>query len=239
MMKKSSSIKNKDSPYITFVVVGRNDNYGHNFLGRFQVFLDNLTYLCEKHKLDSELIIVDWNPPEDQLKLRDALKIKKDRKHFRIKFIDVPNNVHKKFTNPDNLPLLEYNGKNVGIQNALGDFILVTNPDIIFNEKLIKHLSKQKLKKNVVYRISRNDVLSDIPHGTPLFQIEKYCKNNTFRTVGIFYKMHYPLKGTDYFTLMIRSFGTMAKKILKYLSDPRSEERRVGKECRSRWSPYH
>ena len=23
------------------------------------------------------------------------------------------------------------------------------------------------------------------------------------------------------------------------LSDPRSEERRVGKECRSRWSPYH
>ena len=24
-----------------------------------------------------------------------------------------------------------------------------------------------------------------------------------------------------------------------YLSDTRSEERRVGKECRSRWSPYH
>ena len=23
------------------------------------------------------------------------------------------------------------------------------------------------------------------------------------------------------------------------LSDSRSEERRVGKECRSRWSPYH
>ena len=25
----------------------------------------------------------------------------------------------------------------------------------------------------------------------------------------------------------------------KYLTDWRSEERRVGKECRSRWSPYH
>ena len=24
-----------------------------------------------------------------------------------------------------------------------------------------------------------------------------------------------------------------------YLSGARSEERRVGKECRSRWSPYH
>ena len=28
-------------------------------------------------------------------------------------------------------------------------------------------------------------------------------------------------------------------KTLKYASDDRSEERRVGKECRSRWSPYH
>ena len=29
-------------------------------------------------------------------------------------------------------------------------------------------------------------------------------------------------------------------KILKnYIYDVRSEERRVGKECRSRWSPYH
>src|SRR5476651_2284493 len=26
---------------------------------------------------------------------------------------------------------------------------------------------------------------------------------------------------------------------LKKISKPRSEERRVGKECRSRWSPYH
>ena len=26
---------------------------------------------------------------------------------------------------------------------------------------------------------------------------------------------------------------------LVYKKTPRSEERRVGKECRSRWSPYH
>ena len=26
---------------------------------------------------------------------------------------------------------------------------------------------------------------------------------------------------------------------IKEMSIPRSEERRVGKECRSRWSPYH
>jgi len=39
-------------PYISFVAVGRNDNYGHNFLGRFQNFVSNLEYLCEKYKLN-------------------------------------------------------------------------------------------------------------------------------------------------------------------------------------------
>src|SRR3712207_1605595 len=30
-----------------------------------------------------------------------------------------------------------------------------------------------------------------------------------------------------------------AKVVARAWCDPRSEERRVGKECRSRWSPYH
>ena len=28
-------------------------------------------------------------------------------------------------------------------------------------------------------------------------------------------------------------------RVLRTLQEVRSEERRVGKECRSRWSPYH
>ena len=30
-----------------------------------------------------------------------------------------------------------------------------------------------------------------------------------------------------------------AERIKEIMSQARSEERRVGKECRSRWSPYH
>ena len=33
-------------------------------------------------------------------------------------------------------------------------------------------------------------------------------------------------------------FANSAKRIVEH-ADMRSEERRVGKECRSRWSPYH
>ena len=32
---------------------------------------------------------------------------------------------------------------------------------------------------------------------------------------------------------------TVSIKKMLYIGESRSEERRVGKECRSRWSPYH
>src|SRR3712207_7430341 len=34
-------------------------------------------------------------------------------------------------------------------------------------------------------------------------------------------------------------WGDQLLDVLEFLHDHRSEERRVGKECRSRWSPYH
>src|SRR2546426_581376 len=43
------------------------------------------------------------------------------------------------------------------------------------------------------------------------------------------------------FALLIAAHRVFApgKKTLRKREFPRSEERRVGKECRSRWSPYH
>ena len=36
-----------------------------------------------------------------------------------------------------------------------------------------------------------------------------------------------------------QTIDRMKAAVLKELQEHRSEERRVGKECRSRWSPYH
>ena len=35
------------------------------------------------------------------------------------------------------------------------------------------------------------------------------------------------------------TFGLLADLVMHFIGLDRSEERRVGKECRSRWSPYH
>src|SRR2546427_4947540 len=44
----------------------------------------------------------------------------------------------------------------------------------------------------------------------------------------------------EYFELVCRSLeGPAPKTVANWITGERSEERRVGKECRSRWSPYH
>ncbi len=40
-------------------------------------------------------------------------------------------------------------------------------------------------------------------------------------------------------SLLIAKWGFDAEQHHAYIEKIRSEERRVGKECRSRWSPYH
>src|SRR3712207_203525 len=39
--------------------------------------------------------------------------------------------------------------------------------------------------------------------------------------------------------LLFEDYVAQLEALLGHLDGPRSEERRVGKECRSRWSPYH
>ena len=39
--------------------------------------------------------------------------------------------------------------------------------------------------------------------------------------------------------LKVKDSANVKETEIKKLVDDRSEERRVGKECRSRWSPYH
>ncbi|MBI3623517.1 hypothetical protein HY212_05570 [Candidatus Pacearchaeota archaeon] len=168
----------KNNTYVSFVVIGRNDDYGHRFLYRIQRFIDNLVYLCEKCELPSELIFVEWNPPKDKERLYEALKIKKDREFLKIRFVEVPKEIHDKVKTSDKMPLLEFLGKNAGMRRAKGEFIVFTNPDIIFSEDMIRFFSQKKLKKKIFYRANRYDLSVDIPTDMKAEDVEKFCEKN-------------------------------------------------------------
>ena len=168
----------KKKPYISFVVVGRNDNYEHNFLDRFQKSLDSIVYLCEKYKLNSELIIVEWNPPEKSKRLYEKLVMEKHREYIKIRFIEVPAKIHNTLRNSDKVPLFEYIGKNIGIRRAHGEFVLITNPDMIFSNEIIRKISRRDLKKYTLYRADRFDLFVDVPSNLNSEKIEEFCEKN-------------------------------------------------------------
>jgi len=167
--------------YISFVVVGRNDNYGGDFLHRINLFVKVLLTLCEIHSLNSELIIVEWNPPEDRPLLKDAITWPDVLgRHICVRIIQVPKHIHESLPNPAGLFLFEYLGKNVGVRRARGEYVLATNPDVIFSEELIKFIAQRRLSDRCFYRIDRCDVRTPVPADS-LQAILEHCSSNIFR----------------------------------------------------------
>jgi len=161
---------------ISFVVVARNDNYGGDFNQRMQIFTDVLSALCIKHQLQAELVVVEWNPPEDRERLQTAIKWD-THSFYQVRIIEVSHKLHQAYAFSDRIPLYEFIGKNVGIKRARGEYIVATNPDIIFSDEIIWWMANYKLKQSTYYRATRYDVESPILEDNVL----EYCKNHIIR----------------------------------------------------------
>jgi len=175
----------KMKPYISFVTVARNDDHGGNFLERMQVFISALLQQIKKHNLNAELIIVDWNPPDDKPKLSQVLSLSFSSELFKnipckIRIIEVPSEIHKRFQYFDKIALFQMIGKNVGIRRAHGEYVVATNVDLLYSDDLIKSLASKSLKPEFFYRIDRYDV-DGIPNGDSVQEQLDYCEDNLIR----------------------------------------------------------
>ena len=180
------------NPYISFVTVARNDNYGGDFLDRINHFVENIIVLSERYKLPAELLIVEWNPPLDKSRLRDAISWPSiQRRYIDVKIVEVPNYIHLQMLNPENLFLFEYIGKNVGVKRAKGEYILTTNPDTLFNHNLMEFLAAQNLHKDSFYRIDRYDVKKPVPYSTTDNKLD-YCMKNVIKVNGYYWSSFNP-----------------------------------------------
>jgi hypothetical protein len=176
-----------DKPYISFVAVARNDNYGGDFLGRINTFVRNLVGLCDLYKLDSELVIVEWNPPSDRAPLIEAIYWPRPVRYCDVRIVQVPSEMHRRLPNSDKMPVFEYIGKNVGVRRARGEYVLVTNPDLLFSRGLIERLAKMNLKAGRYYRTARYDVKSPVPMELSLDEQLQYCRHNIIKRCSYWY----------------------------------------------------
>lgn len=165
--------------YLSIIICGRNDNYGGDFTKRLQLFFDwNIKYL-EKHQIQSEIVFVNWNPIQENLPIEELITFPTNRKFCSVRIINVPKEIHQNYINENirkSLPLLEFIAKNAGIVRAKGEYLLVTNADIIISDKIFETLSRKVLESTYYYRSVRCDFKN-----TNQYYSEEDLLSNTFK----------------------------------------------------------
>lgn len=168
-------------PLLSVVVTTRNDNHGGDLNHRTQLFIDGLAAQAERHRIDVELILVEWNPPHDRPPVAAALRWPEETRYFEARIVVVPSSLHRRFEHSDRLPLFQMIAKNVGIRRARGRFVLATNIDVLFSHELIDHIARHNLSHRNLYRVDRYDVESAVPKDAPLDERLAWCDRHLVR----------------------------------------------------------
>jgi len=162
-------------PYLSIVTISRNDEHGGDPRRRAQIFIDSYAWQAEHYKLETELILIDWNSPKERTGLEDILSFPANE-YFYARVITVPPEVHEGFRYSETLPLFQFIGKNAGIRRAKGEYILATCMDSILDDKLFEYIARKKLRKDWLYRADIYYVKNSIPD-TGHYEQQAFCRN--------------------------------------------------------------
>jgi hypothetical protein len=103
-----------------------------------------------------EIIIVEWNFVEGQQKFGDALRpAVNSSSPVPIRMITVSRELHATVEAGTGQTFFEFLAKNVGARRARGDFILITNGDVILNDDVLRALSLEMLDVDAYFRVLR------------------------------------------------------------------------------------
>jgi hypothetical protein len=170
-----------ERPYLSVVVVSRNDNHGGDLLLRTQAFLTNLATLAARHRVRTEVIMVEWNPPAGRAPLSESLEWPDAQGWCVYRVVEVPPERHARLRHAEHLPLFQMIGKNVGIRRATGRFVMATNIDLLFSDELFEYLSRKPLRKGRYYRVDRYDVPTEVAAIDSVDDQLAYCANAVMR----------------------------------------------------------
>lgn len=145
-------------PYVTFVTYGRNDGYTASYAQRVNRAALCLARQLERARLDSEIIITEWNPPSDRDLLLEILELPKTLQHVSIRGVIVGPEHHKPLAGASERSIQVGEAANVGIRRARGRFITPKASDTFYSNDVIEMIAQRNLDIDTMYRIDRHDV---------------------------------------------------------------------------------
>jgi hypothetical protein len=165
-------------PFLSIVVAGRADTYRGDPMKRACLGLRSIAINANLVRIHTEVIFVDYNPPTGS-STADALRecienISRVHLFFTLRVVVVPLWMLQVSaaisTDGPLLPFNEYVAKNVGIRRAAGNYILVSNPEIILPSALWSQFAKNPqsfFRSDLLVSSDRRDSFANIEE--PLF----------------------------------------------------------------------
>lgn len=172
------------TPDLSIVVTSRNDEHGGDIGRRIRFFINALLHQTRRVGLSAELLVVEWNPPEDAPRLHETLPRPSEGDSLRIRTVTVPREVHGRFRHGDAIPLYQMIAKNVGIRRAHADWVLCTNVDLLFSDALADFLARGPRDSRAFYRANRCDVPDQLDPGWSVPAQLEFCANHILRRLG-------------------------------------------------------
>jgi glycosyltransferase involved in cell wall biosynthesis len=129
-------------PYLSIVVTSLDDSHGDDLLDRMQVLFTGTLEQCRRHRIPSELIIVEWKRPEEQTQLAETLRLPNETGPCVVRIVEVPTDRNQPHPNS-----LEHAiAKNVGIRRSRGRFVVAASTCAMLPEKVMEFIGAQYLR---------------------------------------------------------------------------------------------
>jgi hypothetical protein len=144
-------------------VTGRNDGNGGEFVGRFFATLRFNHRELTARGIPYELVLVEWAPPAGAPLLADLVEercAELAAAAFRSVVVDPA--YHDAMTQNPRLVYHEFLAKNVGLRRAHGEYVLVTNCDVILSRHVLQQLERRQLAPSILYRAPRWDLAATL-----------------------------------------------------------------------------
>lgn len=147
------------TPYVSFVTWGRNDGYIQDYVARTSKAISCLVRQLEAARLDSEIIVSEWNPPSGRPLLVDSLDLPRASSHVAIRGIVSDPVHHTHFKGADEHGMHSGEAWNVGIRRARGRYILPKASDTFLSAATVARIARRDLDPDTLYRVERYDVV--------------------------------------------------------------------------------
>jgi hypothetical protein len=145
-------------PYVTFVSYFRNDSYTSDFDLRVRRATQFLVRQLRRAGIESELILVEWNPPSGRPLIIESLGPLPEGASVQVRGIVVGSEHHRKFLGSDEWGMNPAAAANVGLRRAEGRFVSPKAADTYLSDEIVETIARRDLHENALYRCDRCDV---------------------------------------------------------------------------------